>query len=195
MLGEAYRLAVAVVAGIVATLTTAALGAAYQEAGRRRRLSGLRLRRRRRADAMAELILMMESAESEAPGDLQETLKELGPDWKATHGPYVLAARQIATEFRTIRNSNPNPKVDRLAVQQEIRTMLMKRKCRNKDMQRILPLACLMAFYPSRYEQTVAHAFGTQELRDEVTLAMEPPVTLTLWERWSGVKTPFADTM
>lgn len=193
MLGEAYRLAATAAAAIVAALATVVLGAACQEAGRQQRLTNLRHRRRKRAEAMAELILMMESAESDAPGDLQETLRELGPDWKITHAPYVLAARQVATEFRTIRNSNPNPQVDRLAVQQEIRTMLVKRKCRNKDMQRILPLACLMAFYPSRYEQTVLHAFGTQELRDEVSLAMEPPVQLTLWERWSGVKSPFTN--
>lgn len=134
----------------------------------------------------------MESAESDAPGDLAEVISEMGPDWKVTHGPYVLAARRLATEFRTLRNCNPDYRVDRQAVQHELRNMLVKRKCRAKDMQRILPIALVMVFYPSRYEQTILHAYGTQTLRDEVTLAMEDPITLTWWELLCGVKTPFS---
>lgn len=161
-------------------------GAVAGEAERRLTRRALRQRRGRRAQAMAQSILQMESAESDAPGDLQEVLGELGPEWKATHGCYILAARRLATEFRALRNHNPDPRIDVAAVQVELRNMLAKRKCRNKDMVRILPLALRFVFYPSRYEQAVEAAFASPTLRDEYIVATEPKYKRTWFEWFAG---------
>jgi len=161
---------------------------AVGEVERRLNRRALRQRRARRAEAMAQTILQMESAESDAPGDLLEVLGELGPEWKATHGSYVLAARRLATEFRALRNCNPDPRIDVAAVQVELRNMLAKRKCRNKDMVRILPIAVRLVFYASRYEQTVSAAFTTPAMRDEYRVATEPTYRRTWLEWFSGVR-------
>lgn len=195
MLGAVLALVEVAVVAIAIKVANVGLGAALQEVGRRRRLRHLRKRRTHRAEALASMILMMESAESDAPGDLQEVLSELGPEWKETHGPYILAARRLATEFRALRNNNPDPKRDRQAIQHEMRNMLAKRKCRNKDMLRILPIALIMVFYPSRYEQAVAHAFGTRDLRDEVELANDPVIERSWWEKIRGVSTKVEEVL
>jgi len=180
---EVLALAGVGVISLAAWIARAASGAALGEAERGLQRRDLRRRRARRAEAMAQTILAMESAESDAPGDLSEVLGEFGPDWKATHGCYVLAARRVATEFRALRNYNPDPRIDAQAVQVELRNMLAKRKCRNKDMVRILPIALRLVFYPSRYEQTVETAFTVPAMRDEYAVATERKYTRS-WADW-----------
>lgn len=146
----------------------------------------LRRRRARRAEALAEVVQAVESLTSQAPEDLLPALGRFGPEWIAEHKPYVLAARALATEFRALRCSHPDRRVDVAAVQHELRGMLKNRNCREKDMIRIMPIALIMVFYKSDYEQMVEHAFATPEMRDCIAVSQDTPMQRTWWEWFTG---------
>lgn len=150
------------------------------------RVHRLRRHRQRRAEAMAAVLDDVEAMTADAPDDLAAALESFGPEWKAEHRSYALAARALATEFRTLRNARPDPKVDVASVQHELRMMLKARKCRNKDAIRIVPLALVMCFYKSEYEQTVEHAFAQPVMRERLMVAQDDPLEPTWVERWFG---------
>lgn len=146
----------------------------------------LRRRRRFQAEAMAEIVAAAEDLMAQGPDDLQAALEGFGPKWVTEHQPYALAARALATEFRCLRCMAPDPAKDALSVQAELRSMLKARKCRNKDAIRILPLALIMCFYKSDYEQIVEHAFATPLMRDRLAVAQDDPLAPTWWEWLTG---------
>lgn len=166
----------------------AALAAACGALERRNRRAKLRKRRGVQAEALAVLIEQVEALTAQAPEDLQSALEDFGPDWVPEHLNYVRAAYALATEFRTLRCRSPDPKRDVQAVQVELRNMLKHRKCRNKDAIRILPIAVLLAFRKTGYEQRVEHAFGTPLQRDHTIVAEDNALQRTWGEFFLGRK-------
>lgn len=162
------------------------LAAASSKLQADQRRGRLRRRRARRAEALAEVVQAVESLTSQGPEDLLPALGRFGPEWIAEHQPYVLAARALATEFRALRCAYPDRRVDVAAVQHELRGMLKNRNCREKDMIRIMPIALIMVFYKSEYEQMVEHAFATPEMRDYIAVSQDQPMQRTWWEWLTG---------
>lgn len=179
------------VSAFATVLLHVALGAVLADWNSRARVRQLRHRRKRRAEALAEILDKVEAVTAEAPEDLLAALGAFGPDWRAEHLNYGLAARALATEFRTLRNASPDPTVDVKAVQHELRMMLKARKCRNKDAIRIMPLALVMVFYKSDYEQIVEHAFAEPIMRDRISVSQDEPMQRT-WYEWmfGGYRNP-----
>jgi len=173
--------------GAVAALR-AALAAVQTAAERGARRNTLRRRRRIQAEALAELIEEVEALTAQGPEDLQSVLGDFGPDWVPEHRNYVRAAHALATEFRALRCRNPDPRRDVHAVQVELRNMLKHRKCRNKDAIRILPIAVVLAFRKSGYEQRVEHAFGTALQRDHTMVSEDDALGRTWGEFFLGRK-------
>lgn len=175
------------VAAVLAHVAWGAVAARVTSSTRKRRL---RKRVLLRAEAISELVGVIEGAEGDLPGCLQEVLKEVGSGWTLSHGPYILAARRVATEFRALRTRWPNPKTDGVAVVSELRRMLEKRRCRAKDMVRILPLATYFAFQKSFYEQVVDAAFNTPESRARYAVSQEVQGKPGWFERMAGIEDP-----
>lgn len=182
----ALVLGLAAATAVAVHLTHVVWGAVSSELRRSDTRRRLRRRRRAQAEAMAEVIAAVEDLTAQGPDDLQAALGCFGPNWIIEHQPYALAARALATEFRALRCCSPDPKRDVQCVQAELRGMLTARKCRNKDAIRIIPMALIMCFYKSDYEQIVEHAFATPMMRDRLTVAQDDPLKPTWLERLTG---------